>query len=308
MRGWLAAAVLLVVLGGCLGGGANVVVPTEPPYDTRLGDPTTIEGTLNRTPNVKVYGATTLKWDFSALQGQDYKLFASLVYFNDSYPINNVRLVGQPHLVAFVPINVTQETPACGPTPYGIKAMFRPRHGDGIGNLSGKTEPGWYHFVIIAKNSGTTTISFNTTTDLKPRNVTQADPYVTGGAAVVSTGRTQSIPVAPAEGTWLAYAHQIVPRQATVDGGREQTLAIAVDCAKATRTVPATGGATLNEATLSAEARGNLASFSIDGTYKPSQDVYAPKDTTTSIAWVHIGEVAAQDVAPESEPAPSASA
>ena len=285
----------LIVVSGCVSGapkspGAGSGGPSIPAADN-----STLEGVLLNSPHLKVVGAATLSWELSNATTTDPVSQATLVKFTDTFKSSSVGVSGGMKLVAAFPIDTLGSPPACAAMPTNVKSYFEPRDTvqKGITNLTGDFGPGWYHFVLVAVDDGTFSISFDTKKEVKARTLPARDPYVSADFASVSGSREPAHTFEKAGDAWLAWATTSVGSSLT-DGGRELNVDIGgCQSGKSSGT-----SANRNAKTgANAIAMGGQSSTAVKGAYKPTLTQLAANSATLDVAWVSVREPKVAEVA-----------
>lgn len=297
MRGTLAVAVLFV-LGGCLGEASGPGKSGPPGASTTSGPISlnTTEDVLLNSPHLKILGPATVQWDLQNATPETPEMVSTLIFFGSDVPSDHHARDPGIVFAAFVPISVVDALSGCAPTPSGVKHFLRNFGGGGdeedVGNLTDDYAKGWYHFVAIADDPASFSISFDTEKELRARRLPGPDPFIQNIQWSSQTGDREYHEDIETKGVrWFAWAqHQIGANGGfggggggstltQVDGGRTHTLGFNGDCAKVERVSTFPTVQTQGEAHRLRTGGAGVGSAVVDAVYTPQQAASAPQTT-----------------------------
>jgi hypothetical protein len=310
VRATVCAVTALLLLAGCAeklptgpsvsGGGGSLGPGTAAANST--------EGVLLSSPHLKILGPATVQWNLQNATAEAPQMVATLVYFGMDTPSDLHARDAGIAFAAFIPLDVTESLPGCDATPPSVKHFLR-NFGSGgdedeVGNLTGDYARGWYHFVAIATDAASLSISFDTGKELRPRKLPAADPFVANIQWLSQTGQREYHVDLETKGVnWFAWVqHQIGANggfgggggggtsAAQVDGGRTHTVGFNGDCAQVSRVGALPTVSTQNEQHRLRTSAAGTAGVTVDAVYAPSQAAAAPQST------FHLAAIAIKDV------------
>lgn len=316
---WTLGVVVIVLLAGCLGdkagpGGSNS--PTGG-FPTNTVPANTTEGVLLNSPHLKILGPATVQWDLQNATVEKPELVSTLVYFGLDAPSDLHARDDGIAFAAFIPLTATEGLQACAPMPTSVKHYLRNFGGGGnedqVGNLSGDYPRGWYHFVAIADEPASLSITFDSEKGLRARKLPAPDPYVAAIQWSSQTGqREYHVEIDTQSVMWFAWAqHQVGVNGGfggggggggggssltQVDGGRSHSLGFNGDCAATSRTSTFPTVQTQDQQHRLRTSAAGTGGATADAVYSPQQAASAPQTT------LHLAAVAIRPV--EIPPAP----
>lgn len=321
MRGSLGVGIL-ILLAGCAGDPDGPGASGQP-GGTSSGPVVlnTTEDVLLNSPHLKILGPATVQWDLQNATPETPEMVSTLVYFGSDVPSDHHSRDPGIAFAAFVPVTAVDALSGCAPMPEGVRHFLRDFGGGGdedeVGNLSEDYTKGWYHFIAIADNAASLSISFDTEKQMRARKLPGPDPFVQNIQWSSQTGQREYHVDIETKGVgWFTWAqHQVGVNggfggggggggsSATqVDGGRTHTLAVNGDCSKQERTSTFPTVETQDDEHRLRMSAAGTGGAKVDAVYTPQQAASAPQTTLHVAAFaVKIVEIPPKTAAPAAE-------